>query len=83
MKLGEGILKLLSKLYEPETMVERTYRGKDLAFRTDSEGRPILLFIGRKQPGGQIKGDRFARRYAVGGDGSVLKDHWDYKGKAS
>lgn len=83
MKLGEGILKLLAKLYEPESMVERSYKGVDIAFRTDSEGKPVLLFIGKRQPDGQIKGDRFVRRYATDARGAVLKDHWDHKGKAS
>jgi hypothetical protein len=83
MKLGEGIIKLLSKQYDPDTMVQKTYKGNDLAFKTDSKGKPILLFIGKKQPEGNIKGERFARRYVTAGDGSVLKDHWDYKGKAS
>jgi hypothetical protein len=83
MKLGEGIIKLLSKRYDPDTMVEKTYKGNDLAFKTDSEGKPILLFIGERQAQGKIKGDRFARRHVTTDDGTVLKDHWDYKGKAS
>jgi hypothetical protein len=83
MKLGEGILKILGKVYDPETMIEKVYKNFDLAFKTDAEGRPILLFLGKKQENGQIKGERFARRYKVGTEGAVIKDHWDYKGKAT
>ena len=83
MKLGEGILKILGKVYEPDALVEKVYQGYDLAFKTDSEGRPVLLFLGKKQENGQIKGERFARRYKTDAGGIVIKDHWDHKGKAT
>jgi hypothetical protein len=83
MVLGEEILKILNKTYEPSTMVETTFKRYDLAFKTDEAGRPILLFIGNKDETGKIKGERFARRLATNAEGQVIKDHWDNKGKAS
>jgi hypothetical protein len=83
MKLGEEIIKLLSKQYEPDTVILRAFKGSDLAFKTDAEGKPVLLFIGKRLPGGKIKGERFARRYVTADNGTVIKDHWDHKGKAS
>ena len=83
MVLGEEILKVLNKTYEPSAMIEITFKRYDLAFKTDEAGRPILLFIGTKDEAGKIKGERFARRLATNKDGEVIKDHWDNKGKAS
>jgi hypothetical protein len=83
MVLGEAVLKILSKVYEPSTMVETKFKRYDMAFRTDEAGRPILLFIGTKDEAGKIKGERFARRLATDNEGKIIKDHWDNKGKAS
>ena len=83
MVLGDEILKVLNKTYEPSAMIETTFKRYDLAFKTDEEGRPILLFIGTKDETGKIKGERFARRLATNEDGEVIKDYWDNKGKAS
>lgn len=82
-ELGAPVLKILSKTYEPFTMVEITFKRYDLAFKTDAEGRPILLFMGKKDEKGKINGGRFSRRLVIDQEGKVLKDHWDYKGKAS
>jgi hypothetical protein len=83
MVLGQEILKILSKTYEPSTMVETTFKRYDLSFKTDEAGRPILLFIGQKDETGKIKGERFARRLATNQEGAIIKDHWDNKGKSS
>jgi hypothetical protein len=81
MKIGENLLKKLNKQYEPSSMVSIKFRGYDLALKTDEEGNPILLFIGKANKEGIIKGDRYARRLLKNKDGKILKDHWDYKGK--
>ncbi|RZL69582.1 MAG: hypothetical protein EOO93_01145 [Pedobacter sp.] len=81
--LKEPILKILSKTYEPLTMIEQSFGRYDMAFRTDEAGRPILFFLGRKDSNGKIKGDRYARRLVFDKDGKILKDHLDNKGKAS
>lgn len=81
--LKEPILKVLSKTYEASAMIELKFKRYDLAIKTDELGRPILLFIGEKDAGGKIKGERFARRLVVDADGKVVKDHWDHKGKAT
>ncbi|QHS56857.1 hypothetical protein GWR56_15375 [Mucilaginibacter sp. 14171R-50] len=82
MKLGAQLLALLAKVYKPSSMIETTFQRYDIAFKTDEQGRPILLYIGRREPGGKIKGERFTRRLLTTADGLIIKDHWDNKGKA-
>ena len=81
MKIGENLLKKLNKKYEPSTMVELRFRGYDISLKTDEEGNPVLMFIGRSDSNGMIKGDRYARRLLKDKEGNIIKDHWDYKGK--
>ncbi len=83
MKLGEPIMKIMNKLYEPSATIETKFQRYDLLFKTDEEGRPILLFMGRKEGSGNIKGERFARRLKEDPDGKIIKDHWEHKGKAT
>lgn len=82
MALGADLLKLLSKSYEPSSLIERKFRGYDIAFKTDEEGNPVLLFIGKKTASGTIRGQRYARRLVKDHEGRYIKDHWDDKGKA-
>lgn len=82
MKLGPPIQKILQKRYQPSSLIEKTFGNYDLSFKTDEEGIPILLFLGKRQADGTIKGDRFARRL-LKKDGQIIKDHWDHKGKAT
>jgi len=81
MKLGKDIQKILSQTYEPDTMIEQRMGRYDLAFKTDDFGRPILLFLGKIDEKGKIKGERFARRLVMDTTGKPVKDHWDNKGK--
>jgi hypothetical protein len=83
MALGEELEKRLKKTYEPSSMIEIKYKGNDVAFKTDEEGHPVLLFIGKKQEDGSIKGDRYARTLKHDRNGAVIKDHWERKGKAT
>ena len=83
MELGEPILKLLNKTYEPLSIIETCFKRYDLAFKTDEQGRPILLFMGKKDEQGNVKGERFARRLKTDDDGVLIKDHWEHKGKAT
>jgi hypothetical protein len=82
MKRGAEILKRISKQYTPFTIVELKFRGYDLSMKTDEQGNAILLFLSKKQIDGTIRGERFARRLLKRPDGSIIKDHWDCKGKA-
>lgn len=82
MALGAPLLKLLSKQYAPSSMIEKKFQRYDLAFKTDEEGNPILLFIGRKDDKGRIRGNRYARRLVKDEAGNIVKDHWDDKGPA-
>lgn len=82
--LKEPIMKLMNRTYEPQRIVELTFGRYDLAFKTDPQGRPVLLFMGKKDPAtGKIKGERFARRLVQDEGGQLLKDHWDNKGRAT
>ncbi|MDB5192984.1 MAG: hypothetical protein JWQ96_2547 [Segetibacter sp.] len=83
MALREELQKKLKKLYEPSTMVEMTFKGYDLSFKTDEKGNAILLFIGKKTEQGNIKGDRYGRTLKYDREGNVIKDHWEMKGKAT
>jgi len=83
MKLSEALQKTLSKTFEPSTMIEMEYKGNDIAFKTDEKGNPVLLFIGRKNEKGQIKGERYARTLKSDRNGGIIKDHWELKGKAT
>ena len=61
MKIGEELRKKLSKTYESSSMIEMEFKGNDLSFKTDAEGNPVLLFIGKreayKKPGNQKTGN--------------------------
>lgn len=81
MKLGKDILKLLNQKYTADTMIARQIGRYDMAFKTDELGRPVLLFLGKANEQGQIKGERFARRLVTDHTGRVIKDHWDNKGR--
>lgn len=82
--LKEPILKLMNRTYEPQRIIELTFGRYDLAFKTDQLGRPVLLFIGKKDRfTGKIVGERFARRLLQDESGLILKDHWDNKGRAT
>ncbi|MDB5242470.1 MAG: hypothetical protein JWP57_3095 [Spirosoma sp.] len=81
MKIGERLLKHLTKKYEPSKLVSFRFGRYDVATKTDEEGNPVLLFIGQADERGIIKGDQFTRKLLKDANGVVIKDHWDYKGK--
>lgn len=81
MKIGEKLLKRLSQKYSPEKLIHQKFERYDISFKTDHEGTPVLLFIGTRNENGQIRGERFVRVVVRAADGSILKDHWDNKGK--
>lgn len=83
MKMSVDLQEKLNRRYEPSAMVEMRYKGNDIAFKTDEQGNPVLLFIGRKNEHGQIRGERYVRTLKQGTDGVVIKDHWELKGKAT
>jgi hypothetical protein len=81
MKIGPEIMKLLAKSYAANEMIKQRFGRYDLAFKTDEGGRPVMLFIGKADAAGKIKGERFTRRLLTDETGNVIKDHWDNKGK--
>lgn len=81
MKLGDDVMKILGRSYEANTLVERRMGRYELAFKTDELGRPVLLFLGKADENGRIKGERFARRLVTDAAGNIIKDFWDNKGK--
>lgn len=83
MALGEVLQKKLSKLFEPSSTIDIKYKGYDVSFKTNENGEAILLFIGKKNDQGKIKGERYARTLKKDKEGKVFKDHWELKGKAT
>lgn len=83
MSLNSDLQKKLNKVYEASSIVNMKYRGNDIAFKTDEKGNPVLLFIGRMNEQGIIKGERYARTLKYDREGKVIKDHWELKGKAT
>ena len=83
MALNEELQKKLAKKFEPSSMLEMKYKGYDLSFKTDEEGNAILVFIGKKNESGAIKGERYARTLKKDREGKIFKDHWELKGKAT
>jgi hypothetical protein len=81
MKLNDSLLVKLSKRYEPSSMLNMKFRGIDVAVKTDRDGNPVVVFVGKKQADGKIKGERYTRTMLRDGDGNLIKDHWDRKGK--
>ncbi|MBO9614952.1 MAG: hypothetical protein J7619_19770 [Dyadobacter sp.] len=82
MKIGDKLLKELSRRYEPESTIDKKFGRYDLTFRTDADGNPTMLFIGSRNAQGRIVGERFARVMVRDPSGTLLKDHWDAKGRA-
>lgn len=80
MKLGSEILKVLNKKYPPSSTIDTEFHRYDLTFKTDADGNPIQLFIGKRNEKGYVVGERFARTLKYDPEGKVLKDHWDRKG---
>ena len=83
MKLSEDLVKKLAKKYEPAAMIHDSFRGNDIAFKTDADGNAIQLFVGKRSEDGTIKGERFTRTLKYDKNGNRIKDHWENKGKAS
>jgi hypothetical protein len=81
MGLSADLLLKLTRKYQPSSLVRLTFRGKDLAVQTDKGGNPVTLFIGKADPAGRIRGQRYARTLKADPEGRVIKDHWDLKGK--
>jgi hypothetical protein len=83
MKLSQELQKKLSQVYEPSSMISIRFKGNDVSFKTDEEGNPVVLFIGKKNSEGNIKGERYTRTFKRDDTGKVFKDHWDLKGRAT
>jgi hypothetical protein len=81
MKIGAPLLKIINKIYQPSGVQELKFGRYDLVLQTDEKGRAILLFFGHKAANGKIRGERFSRHIVTDGQGNIIKDHWDNKGK--
>jgi hypothetical protein len=82
MALSEALIKKLSQKYPANELTDLRYRGNDLTVKANETGHAILLFIGQRQEGGHIRGERYARRLLFDDAGNTLKDHWELKGKS-
>jgi hypothetical protein len=84
MPLSTDLEKKLEKQYEAAARIDDTFRGKDISFVTNDHGDPITLFIGKRKEDGSIQGERYVRRLQYGPDNTtILKSHWDLKGKVT
>jgi hypothetical protein len=83
MKIGAPLLKILNKSFPVSALHELRFGRYDLAIKADEQGRAVLLFIGHKNDTGKIEGEWFSRRLVTDGEGKVIKDHWDNKGKTN
>ncbi|TLV02505.1 hypothetical protein [Dyadobacter luticola] len=82
MKIGEKLLKKLSKKYAPGQMLHQKFERYDISFKTDEEGNPVMLFIGNRDAQGRVRGERFVRVLIRDQDQNIIKDHWDAKGNS-
>ncbi len=84
MALQPALEDKLAKIYAPATSHDAEFRGKDITFITNKVGEPITLFIGKRQPDGSIKGERYVRIIQYEADGiTIRKSHWELKGSVS
>ncbi|KQM77882.1 hypothetical protein ASE74_15900 [Pedobacter sp. Leaf216] len=83
MKLNTSLLNIINKTYQPDTFLEMKFGRYDLALKTDTDGRAIMIFLGKKDANGKIRGDRYARRLKFGRNNELIKDHWEHKGPAT
>ena len=83
MNLHASIIKILQKKYEPSALISLKYKGNDLVTKTDENGNPVLLFVGKKTDNGKIAGKRYVRTLIFNKENVIIKDHWDLKGKAT
>ena len=83
MRLSPELIQLLSKTYEPDSMINMKFKAFDLAFKTNDAGDPELLFLGKLDENGKIKGSRYVRTLKKNQEGITFKDHWELKGKAT
>jgi hypothetical protein len=81
MALSAHLQFKLKKRYEPSSVVSMKYKGNDISFKTDDEGNPVTLFIGKEIRDGVIKGERYTRVLRKNAQGETIRDHWDFKGK--
>ncbi len=62
-KLNEELIKKLEKRYEPNVIIETRFKGYDIAFKTDKEGNPILLFLVKRLKRALLKGNVMQEDY--------------------
>ena len=80
MELHETIRKMLSRKYEPSSLIVTRYDRYDIAIKTDRDGDPMVCLMGRKDEKGEVKGERFTRRLKQTANGKIIKDRWEHKG---
>ena len=83
MALKSALLKKLAGSFPPNALVQFKWKGLDVAVRTDPVGKPWQFFLGRLDPNGRVRGERYVRTLKTDERGNVIKDHWDLKGRAS
>jgi hypothetical protein len=81
MAIGAKLENMLAKKYAASSRIDARLGKYDLTFITNHEGDPVTLFIGKRNPDGTIRGERYARTMVSDPvTGKLLKSHWDLKG---
>lgn len=81
MKLSEDLQKKLTRKFEPSATINMRYKGNDIDLKTDAEGNAVQFFLGKMDNHGVVKGERYSRVLKYDKSGTIIKDHWDLKGK--
>lgn len=82
MGLSHSLLLKLGRKYTPSSIIALKFRGKDVAVKTDDDGNAVVVFIGKADADGRIKGERYTRTLKSDERGVIIKDHWDRKGRS-
>ena len=81
MKIGDKLIKELTKKYAPLSTIDRRFGKYDLTLKTDEAGNAMLAFLGHRKENGDIQGYRYVRTLIRDAQGALVKDHWDNHGK--
>lgn len=81
MKLSEDLQKKLTRKFEPSATINMRYKGNDIDLKTDAEGNAVQFFLRKMDNHGVVKGERYSRVLKYDKSGTIIKDHWDLKGK--
>jgi hypothetical protein len=84
MPLSDKLQEKLNKVFEPSARINDHFKGNDITIITNESGEAVTLYIGKRNAGGAIKGERYVRTIKRDPlSGVIVSSHWDNKGKVS